>query len=420
MSILIKQAKIIQAKSSYHNTRKDILIKNGMIEKIADKITDDKAQIIKSGNLHVSLGWMDIGTVSGEPGFEHRESLESLSLTAAAGGYTALAIFPNTYPVIDNKSGIQFVKNNTSNHIVDYHPIGSGSKKCESEEITEMIDMFKSGAVAFSDGHKTIQSSGLFMRILDYSKAVNALVIHHPDDPNLSNGNTIHEGLISTELGLKASPDLSEALSLERDIQLAYYTGARYMAHNLTSKLSLEKLKNLKNKNLFASVSYLNLCLTDEALKSFDANCKVSPPLRSHSDRKELINSVNKGTIDVITSNHVPLEEELKKKEFVYAEAGAIGLQTSFSAMNTFSEGLNLTKMIYCLTINPRKVLGLPVPNIDKNEQANLCLFDPDAEWQLNDKTNCSKSKNSPFWNQKLKGKIIGVINGKQKHINNY
>jgi dihydroorotase len=420
MSILIKKAKIIQAKSELNNSIKDILIKNGIITKIANNIQHEKAQIIQSDNLHVSIGWMDIGTESGEPGFEHRETFESLSNAAVSGGYTALAIFPNTFPVVDNKSSIQYIINSTESHTVSYYPIAAISKNCEGKEITEMIDMERSGACAFSDGPHTIVSSGLFLRALEYSKVVDGLIIHHPTDPGISNGNDVHEGTVSTSLGLKACPSLSETMTLERDIQLAEYADARLLVHNLSSGESVEKLKALKSKKLYASVPYLNLCKTEEAIQEFDVNSKVSPPLRSLKDKEELTKGVNQGLIDIICSNHLPLEEELKKKEFVYANSGAIGLQTCFSALNSFSSGISIGKMVNCLAHNPRKMLKLEVPLIAEGHQADLCIFDPELEWELNERTNCSKSKNSPFWNQSLKGKVLGVVKGKKSYFNNY
>ena len=420
MPILIKKAKIIQAKSELNNSRKDILIDKGVIVKIADNIRDNKAQVIESDDLHVSIGWMDIGAQSGEPGFEHRETLNSLSNAAASGGYTALAIFPNTYPVTDNKSSIQYIINASNKHVVDYYPIAAISKNCEGKEITEMIDMAHSGASAFSDGNKTIVSSGLFLRALEYSKVVDGLIVHHPHDPGISNGNDIHEGAMSTSLGLKACPSLSETMSLERDVQLAIYADARLLVHNLSSSESVEKLKSLKTKKIFASVPYLNLCKTDEAIQGFEVNYKVSPPLRSEDDRQDLSKAVNQGLIDVICSNHHALEEELKKKEFVYADSGAIGLQTCFSALNTFSNGISISKMVNCLAVNPRKILNIKIPTIESGQKADLCLFDPGLKWTMNDSSNQSRSKNSPFWDHEMTGKILGVINGKKTHFNTY
>ena len=417
-SFLIKNAKIIQAKSALNNTRKDILIKKGLIVKIDDNISDASAQVIQSDNLHVSIGWLDLGTTSGEPGLEHRENFETLSQSAASGGFTSIAVFPNAKPVTDNKSTVQYIQSSTKELPVEFLPIAAISKNCNGEDITEMIDLSKNGAIAFSDGHNAVQKSGMMLRALQYSKVIDGLIIHHPVDLSISEGNNIHEGAMSTSLGLKASPALSEALVLERDIQLTEYAEARLLAHTISSAQSVQKLRTLKSKNVFASVAYLNLCKTDESLASFNVNYKVSPPLRSEDDRQQLIQAVKDGLIDVICSNHLPLEEEMKKKEFVYAESGAIGLQTLFPALNALSKEISLAKIVQCLSINPRNILNLDVPLIEVDNKANLTLFDPDLEWTLNDKSNRSKSKNSPFWNQQLKGKVLGIINGKKQYFN--
>jgi len=420
MNILIKNAQILSPDSPYHNSNKDILIENGIITKIGSRLKTEKGKTISSDNLHVSIGWMDIGALCGEPGYEHRETMETMSKTAAAGGYTAVAPLPNTNPIIDNKSSVQYILNTTKDHIVDYYPIGAISKQCHGEEITEMIDMHHCGAVAYSDGTQSVHSSGLMLRALQYAKGTDALIINTPNDPTLSNGNTVHEGEVSTSLGLKASPALSELLTLERDLRLRDYADGRLLSHNISSADSVEKISEMKAKQHTTSVCYLNLCLTDEAVASFDVNVKVSPPLRSEDDRIALIRGINSGRIDIITSNHRPLEEELKKKEFTYAETGAIGLQTTFSGIITHAPKVTLNKIVMSLAVNTRKVLGLEMPQIDVDKVANLTLFDPSAEWTLDEKTNQSLSKNSPFWNQSLTGKVIGIVNGKQSYFNKY
>ena len=418
-SFLIQNAKIIHPKSPFNNTRKDLLLKNGVIQKIGDNLKDGNAQKIASDNLHVSIGWFDIGTAINEPGFEHRETLEELSQTAASGGFTGLAVYPNSYPVSDSKSSIQYLLNTTAKHMVDYYPIAAVSKKCAGEEITEMIDLSKNGAVAFSDGHKTIKSSGVLLRALQYATVFNGLIIHHPSDPGISNGNDIHEGIVSTSLGLKASPALSELLFLERDLQLTAYAESRMLSHTLSSKEAVSRMKQHKQKNNYASVAYLNLCKTESSINSFDVNYKVAPPLRSEDDRVALIEAIKDGSIDIICSNHVPLEEELKKKEFVYADPGATGLQTVYSGLRSFTE-LSISKLVTCLAHNPRKIMDLEIPKIEESAQADLCLFDPDLTWTLNESSNTSPCKNNPFWDQELKGKVMGVIKSKQSHFNNY
>ena len=420
MLLLIKNAKIIYPGHELHNSKKDILIRNGVIEKIGTRISDNAAKQISSKSLHLSPGWFDIGSIVGEPGFEQRETLETLSRTAASGGYVAVAIFPNTEPVVDNRSAVQYILNQSTNSAVDLHPIAAISKNCNGEEITEMIDLSRSGAVAFSDGHHAITSSALMMRALDYSKSVNGLIIHRPVDPSLANESLVNEGKVSIELGMKGNPNLAEVVALNRDIQLQKYTGAKVLLHNLSAKESVETLKSLKQNNLFSSVSYLNLCKTEEAVYGYDTNYKTLPSLRSEEDRQALISGVNKKTIQVISSNHVALEEDEKKKEYIYAAPGATGLQTSFAAINTYAEGIKLNSLINCLAINPRKILDLPEVDLEKGAKAELTLFDPTLEWSLNSKTNTSKSKNSPFWDKSLKGGVIGIVNGKKSHFNKY
>lgn len=420
MSILIKNATIVYPGHELHNTKKDILIKNGLIEKIASRITSSATKVIEAKKLHVSPGWLDIGATSGEPGYEHRESLETLSLTAASGGYTALATLPNTNPVIDNRSSVQYILNSTASHVVDHYPIAAISKNCEGKEITEMIDMKRHGAIAFSDGLHSLSSSGLMMRALDYVKSVDSLIIHHPQDATLANDNQIHEGKISTELGLKGNPNISELITLERDILLTRYTESKLLAFNISTKESVAKLKGLNKEGISASVSYLNLCKTDASLYEFDSNMKTIPPLRGEEDKQALVAGVKAATIQVISSNHHPLEEEAKKKEYTYAEPGATGLQTCYSGLTTYAEELSSDKIVRCLAINPRKVLGIDQVSLEVGSKAELTLFDPQSEWTLDGKTNTSKSKNSPFWNQSLKGKVIGVVNGKKAHYNTY
>ena len=419
-SILIKSATIIYPGHELHNTKRDLLIKNGVVEKIGTRIVSKVAKVISSKKLHLSPGWLDIGCTGGEPGHEHRETLESLSRVAAAGGYTGLALFPNTEPVIDNRSAVQYIKNQTKAHLVDYYPIAAVSKSCEGQELTEMIDLHQHGAIAFSDGHKPISSNGLMMRALDYSKGFGGLIIHHPHDPSLTNGHQVNEGEVSLVLGMKGTPAIAEVLTLDRDLQLNNYSKARLLIHNVSTAESVDKLQEDNWKNSFASVSYLHLCKTDQDLYGYDTNYKMIPTLGSAADKAALITAVNKRTIQVISSNHVPLEEDLKKREYFHAEPGTLGLQTTFSALNTYTPEINLGRLVTCLSINPRKILGLPPISLDKGHKAEFTLFDPTVDWTLDTKTNASKSKNSPFWDKSLTGCVIAVVNGKKSHFNKY
>ncbi|GLR16615.1 dihydroorotase [Portibacter lacus] len=408
MKLILKQAKIIDPSWNKEKKRFDIAIKNGKIEKIASNIDLPSYKIISSENLHVSIGFFDIGTQIGEPGLEHREDFASITEAASAGGYTGIAPFPNNEPATQSKSEVKYIINNTSSGPISFYPIGAVSKSCKGEDITEFIDMKKHGAVAFSDGKKSVHDAGLMLRSLQYAKASDSLIINHPDEHDLSGAGQIHEGIISVSLGLEGIPEMAESLGLQRDIQLAQYAQSRYCAYNVSSAHSVKILK--KTKWATSTVSYLNLLFTDTDLEDFNSNLKVIPPLRSRKDKNALIKALKTDVINCITSGHRPLEEELKKKSFAFADFGAIGIETTFAALLTeLEESLGLEKIIEKLTHGPRNVLGVEIPQIKEGERANICIFDPKTTW-IYDKVK-SKSKNSPFIGSSFKGKVLGIIN---------
>ena len=240
---------------------------------------------------------MDVGTQVGDPGFEHREDLRTASKAAAAGGFTAIVPHPNTMPTIHSKSEVNYLKNKTEGDLVDFFPIGAISRDCEGKDITEMYDMHESGAVAFSDGQKTLQNSGLMMRALQYVKAFDGLVMNHPSDKALSQEGQMHEGKVSTSLGMKGIPSIAEELMVQRDLYLAEYTESRLHLFNISSERSVELLKNAKAKGIdvTASVPVLNLIYDETAIAEFDVNYKVLPPLREKSDIKALKRGIKNG-----------------------------------------------------------------------------------------------------------------------------
>ena len=407
--LLIKNATIIDPGSKLNGKTRDILIKkNGRIEAIKAKINSPKSKVFDAKNAFVSVGWMDVGTQVGDPGFEHREDLRTASKAAAAGGFTAIVPHPNTLPTIHSKSEVNYLKNKTEDDLVDFFPIGAISRDCEGKDITEMYDMHASGAVAFSDGQKTLQNSGLMMRALQYVKAFDGLVMNHPSDKALAQEGQMHEGKISTSLGMKGIPAIAEELMVQRDLYLAEYTESRLHLFNISSERSVELLKNAKSKGIdvTASVPVLNLIFDETAIAEFDVNYKVLPPLREKSDIRALKRGIKNGTISLITSNHTPLDEEAKSLEFAYADFGIIGLETAFALCNTFlSDALDMEELITILAINPRKLLRLPIPSIEEGEAANLTIFDPKHSWVFSEKDIHSKSKNTPFVDQTFKGR---------------
>jgi dihydroorotase len=414
MAHLLQSAIVIAPGSTYHMKKLDILINKGRIEKIGKNIDAGNAKIISSNNLHVSIGWFDIGAHCGEPGNEHRETLNSLNAAAMAGGYTGLAIIPDTTPTTQSKGDIQFVVRNTENLLVDFMPIAALTRNNEGSEITEMIDLQNAGAVAFSDGLESVQNGGVLGRAMEYKKRFQGKILHHPYNRNFNKDGQIHEGAVSISLGLPGISSLAEKSLVERDLNLSEYMDSDIILHCISAKESIGILHDAKKRSEKVSYTlpYLNLILEDKVLLEFDSNYKIFPPLRDSSDRKALLKAVNNDMADAIVSNHRPLEKELKHKEFPYADFGATGIQTIFSGLISIPrETLSLEKIISKIAYGPRRILALDIPEIKEDATANLTVFDPEVEWNYNAKSNQSKTENNPFYNTTLKGKVLAVFN---------
>ncbi len=419
--MLIKNARIVDPNSPLNGKKRDILIKKGKIAAIKSKIDAGKARVIDLRGASLSPGWMDVGTQVGDPGFEHREDLASAMRAAAAGGYTAIACLPNTLPAIHSKSEVNYIRKNTADDVVDFHPIGAISRDCAGKDLAELFDMHTEGAVAFSDGLQTIQSSGLMMRALQYVKAFDGLVINHPHDASIDDHGQIHEGEVSVSLGMKGIPSMAEELMVQRDIYLLDYTASRLHLSNISSARSVSLLKEAKANKLAvtASVPVLNLVYDEQAVSTFDSHFKVLPPLRARTDRRALRRALKSGLIELISSNHVPHDIEGKNLEFPYAEFGAIGLETTFALCMTHlvAEGeFELDELIHILAYHPRQVLGLSLPSWEEGAPANFTIFNPEEEWIYTSDMIQSKSANSPIVGAKLRGKVLGIINNGQHH----
>lgn len=417
MDLLLKKATIVDPNSVYNGEQMDILILDGKIHAIDRDINRADAQNMDCSTAFISPGWMDVGVQTGDPGFEHREDLQSVARAAAAGGFTAIACQPNTDPVIHSKSEVLYLRNNTKGNLVDFYPFGAISKQCQGTEITEMYDMYHSGAIAFSDGNKPVQHAGVMMRALQYVKAFDGVVINQPQDLSISSGGLMHEGLMSTSLGVRGLPNLAEDLMVERDINLAQYTDSRLHLANISTAGAVAAVRKAKQNGLAvtASVPAINLVFEDGKLADFDSNLKVMPPLRDSSDRQALLEGVLDNTIDMITSNHVPWDTEAKNLEFAYAEFGVVGLETTFAMLNTYlSEELSPDLLVEKMAINPRRVFNLEIPKIKLKQTANLTVFDTKQKWVFQEKDIYSKSQNTPFLNHSFTGKILGVVNHNQ------
>ncbi len=410
MNALLKSATIIDSKSSLNNKVRDILIENGKISKIAANIPNiKKHKTVVLKNLHVSRGWFDSSVSFGEPGYEERETIKNGLLTAAKSGFTGIALNSNTNPHIDNKSVVDFVMNNQRANAVDLHPIACLTKGSKGIDIAELYDMKQAGAIAFGDHKKAISNPNLMKIALLYAQNFDGLALSFPQDDAIANNGIANESEANTKLGLKGNPSLAEELQIARDLFLLEYTGGKLHIPTISTKGAVKLVKEAKKKGLdiTCSVSAHHLCLTDDELNSFDSNYKCKPPIRTKKDTIALIKGVKDGTIDMITSDHTPIDIEHKKVEFENALDGTIGLESLFGAVNSV---IDLHTLIDCLTIKPRKRFGLEETAIKVGEKANLTLFDPTLDYMFKQEEIMSTSKNSAFLHKNLKGKAYGIF----------
>lgn len=421
MNILIKQARIISEKNPYNNKVMDILIEGGKITEIKKSIAPKaNIKVVDEDGLCVSTGWLDLQTVSCDPGFEHKENIDSLLDCAAAGGFTGICIHSYSQPAIHNKSQVEYLVNKTRNKIVDVYPVGTITMDAKGKDLAEMHDMKLSGAVAFSDYKHSIKDAGTLMRALQYSDNVGSLIITHCNDISISHGGQMNEGEIAVGIGLKGIPSLAEELMLQRNLSVLEYTGGKLHIPTISTKGSVDLIKKAKASglNVTAGVASINLLLDDSVLKDFDTNFKLDPPLRSKKDVQALRVGVENGIISVIVSDHAPQDTESKDLEFDLADNGAINLQTAFSCALEGLKEENIQAIIKCFTSASRAVLEIEEPTITEGSNANLTLFSLSQQTNLTEKSNNSRSKNSPFFNRNMKGKVIGIINGTKSYFN--
>ncbi|GAB7257588.1 dihydroorotase [Polaribacter sp. OB-PA-B3] len=418
MITLIKSATIIDASSSFHNQKKDVLIENGVIKEIEDTINSkDDYTIVNEDNLHISCGWFDTSVSFGEPGFEERETIENGLKVAAKSGFTAVAVNANSNPVIDTKSSVEFLINKAKGSATKLYPIAALTAKSKGIEMAELYDMQQSGAIAFGDYKKPIANDNLMKVALLYAQNFDGMVLSFPKNIAIAGEGIANEGINSTKLGLKGIPALAEELQIARDLFLLEYTGGKLHIPTISTAKSLQLIKEAKKKGLqvTCSVSAHHLVLSDDELHGFDSNFKTNPPLRTKQDCKALQKGIKTGIIDTITSDHNPIDIEHKKVEFSEAKDGTIGLESLFGALNLV---LNITDFIENITSKPRKIFGIKPTSIAIGETADLSFFNPEEKNIFTKDLILSTSKNSAFLNKNLTGKVYGVFSNNQLILN--
>lgn len=411
MKVLIKQAKITCSSSPLNGQVKDILIIDGIIHSIAGNITEPADETIAADNLHLSIGWMDIFASFGDPGYEHKETLGSGAAAAAAGGFTDVMVLPNTNPAVATKSVVEYIKQKAAGLPVNIYPIGAITKNAEGKELTEMYDMAGSGAIAFSDGTNPLQSPGVLLKALQYVLPLNASIIQLPDDKSISAHGLMNEGIVSTQLGLPGKPAIAEELMIARDIELVKYTGSKLHITGVSTQKGIELITAAKKEGhaVTCSVSPAHLWFCDQDLDSYDTNLKLNPPLRTAADRAYLQQALKDGLIDCIASHHFPQHWDDKTCEFEYARNGMTGLESVYGVVNKFAK--DTATLVEQLTIAPRNIFGLAIPQITEGAAACLTLFTPDTKYIFQENQQHSMSKNNAFVGKNLLGKVIAIVN---------
>lgn len=415
-TILISSVIVAFPGHPFYNKQADIWIEGGKITRIAANITTegDQVTIIDGGGQYIAPGFFDLNANFGEPGLETKEDVITGCAAALAGGFTGVAVHPNTRPAVDSHAEVSLIVNRAKDLPVNVYPVGAISKKRAGEELAELFNMKLAGAVAFGDGDKPVQQAGLMSRALLYSKSFDGLIFSYAEDISMAGGAKMNEGITSTYLGMKGNPNLAEALMVARDLYLAEYNDAPIHFTTISTAQSVELIRKAKERGIRVTcdVAAHHLVLTDDLVAGFDSNYKVSPPLRTLQDVSALLDGLRDGTIDAIVSQHTPHEIEFKNVEYEIAANGIIGLQTVLPL--ALRAGLAPHQLVEKLAINPRKILGLPVPELSEGAEANLVLFDPEGTWAFDSRSNRSKSGNSPLLGTELTGKVTLVVNNRQ------
>lgn len=413
-SLLLKQVRISDVKSSFHQKTCDVLIENGIIKSIATEIPANPSyEVVDKKGVWLSPGWIDMAAALHEPGFEYKEDLESLRAAAANGGFSDVLTWSETEPEIATKQAVKYITNTNIGEVVHFHPIAVATSHKKGLEMSEILDLTEAGAVAFSDGLNGQWHPIVIRQLLQYLQLADGLLIDRVDEPQLSKGGQMHEGKVSTLMGMRGIPVLIEEMAIQRNISLLKYSGGKIHFSQVSSARGLVLIKEAKAEGLSITcdVSVHHLLYTDEDLASFDTNLKVLPPFRAEDDRLALWEGVKDGTIDAIVSAHLPEDIENKRLEFDLAAFGIIGLETFLPVLLAkkpadCSIDLLLEKFIQ----SPRRIIKVTCPSVAIGEVACLTLFDPEVEWTVSKETLKSKCFNTPKLGEVVKGRAVGVI----------
>ncbi|HSI69927.1 MAG TPA: dihydroorotase [Gillisia sp.] len=412
MRVLLRSVKVIDPNSSFHKKKTDIFINDGIIADIGNSLqVNDIDREINIKGLHVSRGWFDSSVSFGEPGYEERETILHGLETAARSGFTGIVLNPATNPVIDDNGAVTSVLSKANGHPVKMYPSGALTRKSQGKDLAELYDMKQAGAVAFGDYKKSVMNPNLLKLALQYAQNFNALVQSYPQDDHIAGKGLVNEDNNSTLLGLKGIPSLAEELHITRDLAILEYTGGKLHIPTISTARAVKLIKDAKKKGLdvTCSVSIHNLVFTDDLLHEFDTNAKVLPPLRNKKDIAALQKGIKDGTIDMVTSDHNPVDVEHKKVEFEHALFGTTGLETAFGALLHLTHDVETTVE---LLSRGRERFGLEEPQVEKGKQANLSLFSPEVNRIFKKEEIFSTSKNSIFLGHEITGKVYGIISG--------
>lgn len=414
MNFLLREVLVMDPSSVQHGHTVDVSIVDGIIKEIGIKLSNrDNCEEIIGRKLILTPGFVDLFADYREPGYEQKETIQTGLATAKKGGFTDVFLLPNTLPVNDGRSGIDYALQKSRGQGIQLHPLGAISKEIEGKSLAEMMDMRAHGAIAFTDGWKPIQSSVLMLKALEYVKAFDGVVIQMPLDESLAAGGLMHEGPNATRLGMPGIPSLAESNMVQRDIELCKYTQSRLHLTGISCKESVALIRQAKADGVAVSCSVTpyHLLLNEEALNTYDSLYKVSSPLRSEEDRIALVDGLADGTIDCIASHHRPQDWDAKAKEFEYAGPGmAIQEIVLPLVMKAVGNTVSLERILDALSASPRRIFGLPSVSIAEGAAAQFTLFDPEAEFSFSKESSPSLSFNNPFEGMPLKGRIEAIF----------